>query len=406
MAMAKTGIAGNHGDRVRSDCRIKLEIKSSGGINLTINSRVEALYGKSIRELVFKILKHYTINNAKILIDDTGALDFVIAARLEAAIKQLQDTNVEFLLPSGHVPQTPGDPNRFRLTRLYLPGNTPALMINAGIHKPDGIILDLEDSVVHDRKEEARILVRNSLRSVDFFAAERIVRINPFPAGIIDLDYIIPQGPDLILVPKVEHTDQIKAVENRINDICSNTGLSQQVFLMPILESALGIENAFDIACSSENIVAMTIGLEDYTADLGVARTEEGTESLYARSRLVNACRAAGVQAIDSVYSDVDNEQGLNETVQRSRAMGFEGMGCIHPRQISVISKAYQPTSDQIVKARQIILAFEQAEKDGLGVVSLGSKMIDPPVVKRAENTIELALKMGLLTKNWRKENE
>ena len=406
MAMAKTGIAGNHGERVRSDCRINLKINSTGGINLTINSRVGALYGNSIRELLLQILKHYAIDHADIIVDDSGALDFVIAARLEAAIKQIQDTDVEFLLPSRLDKQTPSDPDRFRMTRLYLPGNTPAMMINAGLHEPDGIILDLEDSVAQDRKGEARILVRNSLRNLDFYSAEKMIRINPFPEGILDLDYIIPQGPDLILIPKVEHPDHIKAVESRINDLISSRGISRKVFLMPILESALGIENAFKIACSSGNIVAMTIGLEDYTADLGVARTEKGTESLYARSRLVNACRAAGIQAIDSVYSDVANEQGLRKTVQRSCAMGFEGMGCIHPRQISVISKTYQPSNDQIVKARQIILAFEQAKKDGLGVVSLGSKMIDPPVVKRAEKTIELALKMGLLNKDWRKENE
>ena len=150
----------------------------------------------------------------------------------------------------------------------------------------------------------------------------------------------------------------------------------------------------------------MAIGLEDYTADMGVQRTEEVEESIYARSRMVNACKASGIQAIDSVYSDVDNEAGLRETVLKSRSMGFEGMGCIHPRQIPVIREAFKPASHEIERARAIVLAFEQAEREGLGVVSLGSKMIDPPVVKRAQRTLDLALQLDLIRENWREENE
>ena len=150
----------------------------------------------------------------------------------------------------------------------------------------------------------------------------------------------------------------------------------------------------------------MAIGLEDYTADLGVQRTPEGSESLYARSRMVNACRAAGIQAIDSVYSDVDNEAGLRKTALKSRSMGFEGMGCIHPRQIPVIREAFKPSAGEIDRAIAIVAAFEEAEKEGLGVVRLGSKMIDAPVVKRAQRTLELAIQMELITENWRNENE
>ncbi|MCK4750055.1 MAG: CoA ester lyase, partial [Bacteroidales bacterium] len=173
---------------------------------------------------------------------------------------------------------------------------------------------------------------------------------------------------------------------------------------MPILESALGIERAFEIATASKNIVAMAIGLEDYTADLGVQRTENGSESLYARSRMVNACRAAGIQAIDSVYSDVDNEAGLGETVRRSRNMGFEGMGCIHPRQVPVVLEAFKPTTGEIERAAAIVNAFEDAKQKGLGVVSLGSKMIDAPVVKRARRTLDLALQMNLISTKRKKK--
>jgi len=163
----------------------------------------------------------------------------------------------------------------------------------------------------------------------------------------------------------------------------------------------MGVENAFAIAKASPNVVSLAIGLEDFTADLGVKRTKEGKESLYARMRLVNACKAAGIQAIDSVFSDVADSEGLIENVKTSKSLGFEGMGCIHPRQIRIIHEYYAPDAEEIDKAKKIVFAFNEAEKLGLGVVALGSKMIDPPVVKRALKSIELAVNLGLLPNNW-----
>jgi len=280
------------------------------------------------------------------------------------------------------------------------------MMMNAGLHKPDGIIFDLEDSVSADKKFEARILVRNALRELDFYGAERMVRINRMPMGMDDLDCIIPQAPDLVLVPKVEEHEQIRIVDSRINEIQNKTAKNEQIYLMPIIESALGIENAYKIARASGRIVAMAIGLEDYTADLGVTRTEEGSESFYARARLINACKAAGIQAIDSVYSDVEDVAGLRRTALKSRALGFEGMGCIHPRQIETVRKVYQPLQEEVDMARKIVLAFEEAGRNGNGVTTLGSRMIDAPVVKRALRTIELAVQLGMISKKWRTENE
>ena len=166
---------------------------------------------------------------------------------------------------------------------------------------------------------------------------------------------------------------------------------------MPILESALGIENAFAIANASDRIAGITIGLEDYTADLGVAKTPAGTESLYARMRVVNAAHAAHVQAIDSVYGDVADSDGLLRWGEASRAMGFEGMGCIHPMQIEIIHRAFAPTLSELEKALKIVAAYEDAQARGLGVVSLGSKMIDAPVVQRALKLVARARQMGLL---------
>jgi citrate lyase subunit beta/citryl-CoA lyase len=400
--MGKTASAGNSGPKIRSDCRISLELTPSGGIEIDLSSKVISLYGNSIRKLMGEMLVYFGIKNARVRLEDRGALPFVLMARLEAAVKQLVKTEKVFLPKNNRNQQDKSAFEKFRFTRLYLPGNSPALMLNAGIHKPDGLILDLEDSVAQDKKSEARFLVRNALLTLDFMGAEKMVRINQLPDGLKDLGHIVPHGVDLILIPKCERPEQILAVEKEINHLKKDT----RIFLMPIIESAMGIENAFEIAVASPTVVAMTIGLEDYTADIGVKRTTEGNESLYARSRMVNACKAAGIQAIDSVFSDVADVDGLKSAVQVSRSLGFEGMGCIHPRQIKYIKEGFLPDKDEIEKAKRILLAYESAQKAGLGVVSLGTKMIDAPVVKRAERIILLALKQGLISENWKKEQK
>jgi len=399
----KLALIGNKGKGIRSDCHVTLELTGSDGIQLELISKVESMYGQEIRKLLLDILAFYEIKNARLLVEDSGALTPVIAARMEAAIRQLLNTEKEYLIPmlSGNRYETARDRNRF--SRLYLPGNTPSLMINAGIHKPDGIILDLEDAVAFSKKSEARYVVRNALRNMDFYGAERMVRINQVPAGLADLEFLVPHNVNLILVPKCESAGHITQVNEKIIRLKTKYGVSGNIWLMPIIESALGVLKALEIA-QSENVVAMAIGLEDYTADLGTRRTQEGTESFFARSMVVNACKAAGIQAIDSVFSDVGDMEALKETVIRSKALGFDGMGCIHPRQIRVIHENYAPDAAEIEKAKKIVNAFIDATAKGLGVVSLGTKMIDPPVVKRAQKLIGLAVTMGKLSPDWHEE--
>jgi citrate lyase subunit beta/citryl-CoA lyase len=395
---------GNKGKDVRSDCQVTMELAESGGIQLTIDSRVQVMYGKAIRDLAEDVLHFFGIQNARVLIEDSGALDFVLAARLEAAIRKLIKTDKEYLTVFLEENRYQTEKERNRFSRLYLPGNSSKLMINAGIHNPDGIILDLEDAVAIDRKFEARFLVRNALRSLDFYGAERMVRINQLPMGLEDLEFVIPHNVNLILLPKCESADQIRQVNEKILEIQVKKSIAGKVWLMPIIESAKGVVFCYDIAFSADNVVAMAIGLEDYTADLGTLRTEEGTESLFARAKLVVACKAAGIQAIDSVFSDVSDMEALKRTILRSKSLGFNGMGCIHPRQIAVIHENYAPETAEVEKAKKIYIAFQEATEKGLGVVSLGTKMIDPPVVKRALKVIDLAVATGKLSKNWREE--
>jgi citrate lyase subunit beta/citryl-CoA lyase len=387
--------AGHYGKDVRSDLHVAIEPRDSGGLEITLESRVGLYYGSSILSQTRQVLESLGVKHARISIHDEGALPFVISARIETAVKRTGLGSDKKVLPEQVSLPEPTPRDRLRRSRLYLPGSEPKYFINAALHGPDAIILDLEDSVHHAEKDATRILVRNTLRAVDFGNCERMVRINQLPLGLQDLTQVIPEEPDLILIPKVERPEQVSQVDRMIDELKSRDRIDRPIWLMPILESALGIENAFAIATVSPNIAALTIGLEDYTADLGVAKTLDGRESLYARTRVVNAAKAAGIQAIDSVFSDVGDLEGLRHWGENSRALGFEGMGCIHPSQIPVIHEAFAPSQVEIEKAMKIVAAFEDAQQRGLGVVSLGSKMIDPPVVERARKLVARAKAMG-----------
>ncbi len=387
--------AGKRDAKVRSDCYIELERKNSGGIKLDLKSKVSVMYGNDIKNTIHEMCRFFGLKHAGIYIEDSGALPSTIMARFELAVKRLfPEIEKEYLPDFNPANDYKTKKNRLRRSRLYLPGNEPKFFPNAGLHKPDGIILDLEDSVSPLEKDAARLLVRNSLRAIDFYGAERMVRINQLPRGLDDLKYVVPHNVHVILIPKCESADDVKLVENKVNEIKKQFNIKRNIYFMPIIESALGVIKAYEIATASKNNCALAIGLEDYTADIGTQRTNEGKESFFARSMLVNAAKAAGIQPIDTVFSDVTDMEGLRKSVIEAKALGFEGKGCIHPRQIKVVHEAFAPAEEEIEKAKKIIDAFKEAKKKGLGVVSLGSKMIDPPVVKRAERVMELVKSM------------
>jgi citrate lyase subunit beta/citryl-CoA lyase len=388
-----------------SDCWVRLEIKEKGDIAVDLKSKVMSMYGSSIQDTVKDMMKFFNIDNAAIEIDDGGSLPFVLTARIEAAVKNAFPKNEkQYLPPLSSQSSYTVKRDRFRRSRLYLPGDQPRLIINAGLYGPDGIILDLEDAVAPSEKESARFIVRNALREVNFFGAEKMVRINPLPEGLKDLDMTVPHGVHTILIPKCENADSVKEVDSYILKLRKENSIENEIFLMPILESALGIIKAYEIAKASENNVALTIGLEDFTADIGVARTSEGRESYLARQETILAAKAAGIQAIDSVFSDVADEEGLKKSILEAKSMGFEGKGCIHPGQIRIVHEGFAPTAEEIERAKKIYLALEKAQKKGSGVVALGNKMIDPPVVKRAEKVLELAVQNNQIPADW-KEN-
>ena len=391
------GVAGHAGPEVRSDLQVRIDIDHSGGIEIELESRVKPYYENSIRLQIKQLAEAIGIRQAHITIHDQGALPFTIGARFEAAARRTGLGHGSRLLPD-KVPLPPlSSRDRLRRSRLYIPGDQPKYFINAALHGADIVILDLEDSVHAQEKDAARLLVRNALRAVDFLRCERAVRINLLPLGLHDLEEIVPQSPDMILIPKVEIPQHVLDVSRKVAEVKDAFGLTRPIWLMPIIESALGIEKAYDIAAASEEIAALTIGLEDYTADLGVTKTEAGLESLFARQRLINAARAARVQAIDSVFGDLSDMEGLKNWAVQSRVLGFEGMGCVHPLQIPIIHEAFAPTAVEVENAVRIVAAYRDAESKGLGVVSLGSKMIDAPVVHRALKLVARAEAIGLL---------
>ena len=403
--MSGTGEAGKKGPRVRSDCWIGIQITDSGGVSIDLKSKVAGMFGDRIQALLEEGCQTLGVQNAQVSLEDQGALPFTLAARLETAIRRAGvDVSGEFLLPMNDKCATNSIHDRLRRSRLYLPGNEPKFYVNAGLHEPDGVILDLEDSVAPAEKDAARALVRNALRAVDFYGAERMVRINQGEQGLDDLEWVVPHNVNLVLIPKVEDPQQVIEVDRRIAAINQKNGNTEPVFLMPIIESALGAWRAFEIGSSCTNVVGLAIGLEDYTADIGAQRTLAGTESFWARAQVLNGARAAGVQPIDTVFSDVSDMEGLAESVREAKGLGFVGKGCIHPRQITVVHDAFAPDEAEIDKACKIVLAFEDAEARGLGVVSLGSKMIDAPVVKRAVTVVETAIRVGRLDADWRED--
>jgi citrate lyase subunit beta/citryl-CoA lyase len=357
-----------------------------------VTSKVAALYGDAIRGLVRSTLEQLDAADLSVTLDDRGALPFTLMARLEAAVRRLRPGTSRAALPAVN-PAARGaaDRTRPRRTRLYLPGNSPKFFINAGLHGPDAVILDLEDSVPPGEKDAAAILVRNALRAVNFYGAEVMVRVNGLPAGLAEIRLLAPHGVQTFLLPKVETPDEVVAADRLLAELAAVGQVAGEIYLIPIIESARGALQAWPIAAASPRVVALAIGLEDYTRDIGAQRTPEGRESLWARGQVLNAARAAGIQPLASVFADVDDAQGLRAWAEAERGLGFEGVGCIHPRQVRVVHEAFRPSAAEVEQARRIVAAFDAAQAAGLGVVAVDGKMVDAPVVERARRTLRLA---------------
>ena len=286
-----------------------------------------------------------------------------------------------------------------RRTMLFVPGNDPGKLFNAGIYGADSIVFDLEDAVAVGEKDAARDLVRNALLYNEY-PCEVGVRINHIstPFGHDDIREIMRARPAFLRVPKSEDPADIVTVDELISRWEREYGHEVgSVKMVLTIETALGILNTFQLAKASRRVVAIGLGAEDLAADLETNRTPSGREILFARSQLLLSARAAKVQAIDNVYADVKNEDGFIADTLLGKELGFNGKSVIHPNQVDIVHRIYTPTLAEVEKARRILAAYREALAKKSGVIALDGKMIDGPIVARAERTLRYAQAVGLV---------
>lgn len=287
---------------------------------------------------------------------------------------------------------------RLRRTMLFVPGNNPGMLKDAGLYGADSLMFDLEDAVAVTEKDSARFLVYNAIKTLDYGATEVVVRINGLdtPFGREDIEAVVRAGVDVIRLPKTETREDIIAVEKAIEEVEKKLGRLGQTRMMAAIESTIGVINAYSIATASKRLIGIALGAEDYVTNLKTKRYPDGMELMGARSQIVIAARAAGIYALDTVYSDIDNMMGFLREVELIKQLGFDGKSVINPRQIKPVHEIFTPTEKEIEKSMNIVKAARTALKQGLGVISLNGKMIDKPIIERAERLLQLAEAAGL----------
>ena len=390
--------------KLKSDCAVAFT-PGSTALSIRVASSVGVLFGRAIEATARTAAGEFGVATGELAVEDDGALDYVIAARVEAAVRNAGFHRVA-------KPESPGRKTvdagaiesgsvttaktRRRRSRLYIPGNQPDLLPNAGLFGADSLVLDLEDSVAPDRKAEARILLRRALESHRGFfkGAEIIVRINALSGGQgrEDVAELARCLPDAILLPKCENPESVEELSALLDALEASSGLEPSgTKIMPLVETARGVLAAASIAAASPRVAALCFGAEDFTRDIGARRTATGSEAAYARAAIVIASRAAGIQAHDSVFSDTEDEAGFAAYCAASRAMGFDGVGLVHPRQVETAHAAFTPGPEEVDEARRVVAALEEAGARGLGVASLDGRMVDAPVAERARRLVALA---------------
>lgn len=289
---------------------------------------------------------------------------------------------------------------RLRRTMMFVPGANAAMLRDAPLYGADSIMFDLEDSVSLKEKDTSRALVYFALKTFDYSQVETVVRVNGLDTvGALDIEAVVLAGVDVIRLPKTETAQDIIDVEAVIERVERENGIEVgRTKMMAAIESAEGVLNARDIAKASDRLIGIALGAEDYVTNMKTRRHPDGQELFFARSMILHAARAAGIAAIDTVYSDVNNTEGFQNEVRAIKQLGFDGKSVINPRQIPLVNEIYAPTEKEIQNAREVIWAIREAESKGSGVISLKGKMVDKPIVERAERVIMLAKAAGLIT--------
>ena len=426
----------------KSDCLVKYQATAEP-LSIEVHSSVQSLFGNAIRTCAMQMLEEFKVTTGALLVDDDGALDLVIRARIEAVLRSagyLSQKRLFVDASSGISWQTgvstiESEKNASRAensasldggierpvcslvkqqARLYMPGDQPHFAINADFYGADILIFDLEDSVPLARKSEARILVRRFLENSFLFRkSERAVRINPLSTeeSVHDIAEIVPAMPDIILLPKCESAMDVERLDTLLTANEEEYGLVPgSIRIMPIIESAKGVLAAYEIARASQRNSALCFGYEDFSRDIQskpdivkVAHVQDDgsqkvniqlnpvsyIDSLLARQIIILASRAADIEPLDSSYSDIENTKGLLNSCYEARALGFTGKSVIHPSQIPYVKKAFLPSDEEVQYAKAVIAAYEESLKAGKGAVAIDGQMIDIPVVEKARRIIE-----------------
>lgn len=283
---------------------------------------------------------------------------------------------------------------KLRRSMMFVPGSNAAMLSNSFIYKPDSIMFDLEDAVALKEKDSARLLVAHALQHPLYQDIETVVRVNPLDSqfGLLDLNAVVRAGVDVVRMPKTETAQDVIDMDNAITEIERACGREVgSTKMLAAIESPLGITQANQIATSSKRLIGIALGAEDYVRNLKTERSPEGIELLFARCSILQAARAAGIQAFDTVYSNANNEEGFLKEAALIKQLGFDGKSLVNPRQIELLHNLFAPTQKDVDQAKRIIDAALEAEKQGLGVVSLNGKMIDAPIIDRAKLVLERA---------------
>ncbi|MDO5715081.1 MAG: citrate (pro-3S)-lyase subunit beta [Tissierellia bacterium] len=289
--------------------------------------------------------------------------------------------------------------DRLRRTMMFLPGNNPSMLADAHIYGPDSIMIDLEDAVSINQKDAARFLVAHALKTVDYGETETVVRINGLdtPFGENDIEAVVRAGVQVVRLPKTDSAQDIIDVDRIITRVEKEIGREGETLMMAAIESASGVLNAKEIALASPRMMGIALGAEDYVTNLKTTRSKHGWELFAARSQIVLAARNAGIACFDTVFSNLDDMEGFKKEVQFIKDLGFDGKSVIHPKQVAVVNGIYAPTQKEIESSMHIIQGAREAERKGSGVISVDGKMVDAPIIVRAQRTLDLAVASGLL---------
>jgi len=287
---------------------------------------------------------------------------------------------------------------KLRRSMLFVPGSNTAMVCNAFIYKPDTVMFDLEDSVALSEKDSARLMVFHALNHFVYKDVETAVRVNPLdsPYGLLDLEAVVRAGVDIVRLPKTDTVDDVLEMQAAIEKIENEIGRTKKTKLLAAIESALGVVSAVDIARCSDRLMGIALGAEDFVRDLHTQRTKQGAELMAARSQILLAARAAKIHAFDSIFSDVKDKEGFLAEVNYIKGLGFDGKSLVNPNQISTLHEAFAPSIEDVDWAIEVTEAAKEVQEQGLGVVSLDGRMVDAPIIARAQWTLELAQASGI----------